>query len=262
MMGGFQAAKGRYASAAYKRFVGFQVSKPLLERAFQDTYGMKREDVFLSVDLAIGSYRRAVGTVFPALTKVAWQIKGAEIKNDAPGITRKKFLYNISRSSFEKEWGTNYQRPGIVSRILAVWFRILPRFGPFRAFGFKKLTPEVEKLYMASFNATVDRYRELLVEVSGSRIKLPNNNFDVGDPTKAGKYKLADEAYAKLLHKLEGHYADIPQDLRSNLLAFYQDLNLPIATKANPIEWARLQEELSQLRNINRDVSTAGSPKL
>ena len=71
----FQAAKSRYASDAYKGFIGFQVAKPVLQRAFEDTYGMRIEQVFLNLDLAIGSYRRAVGTVLPALTKVAWQIR-------------------------------------------------------------------------------------------------------------------------------------------------------------------------------------------
>ena len=33
----FQSAKSRYASAAYKEFIGFQVAKPVLQRAFQDT---------------------------------------------------------------------------------------------------------------------------------------------------------------------------------------------------------------------------------
>src|ERR1019366_2992313 len=76
----FQAAKGRYASAAFKSFIGFEVAKPLLERAFLDTYGMRLEKVFLDVDLTIGSYRRAVGSVLPALTRVAWQIKKQEIR--------------------------------------------------------------------------------------------------------------------------------------------------------------------------------------
>ena len=88
---------------------------------------------------------------------------------------------------------------------------------------------------------------------------LPNDNFDVGEATKAGKYKLTDAAYAKLLHKLDGHYADMPQDLRSDILAFYQDLSLPIATKANESDWARLQEELSHLEAINRDLAAANS---
>jgi hypothetical protein len=246
----FQAARGRYASEAYKDFVGFQVAKPVLERAFQDTYGMTIEQVFLNVDLAIGSYRRAVGTILPALTKVAWQIKSQEIRRDVPGITRKKFLYNLSRSSYEKNWGGTYQRPGIRSRMLATFFRIVPRAGPFKALAFKKLTPETEKLYMAGFNASIDRYRELLADVGGGRLKLPNDNFDVGEATKAGKYKLTDAAYAKLLHKLDGRYAELPQDLRSEILTFYEDLSLPIATKANQSDWARLQEELNRLRAI------------
>jgi hypothetical protein len=255
----FQSAKSRYASAAYKDFIGFQVAKPVLQRAFQDTYGLRIEQVFLNLDLAIGSYRRAVGTILPALTKVAWQLKGPQIRKDAPGITRKKFLYNLSRSSYEKNWGATYQRPGVRSKILAGFFRVVPRVGPFKALAFKKLTPETEKLYMAGFNASIDRYRAFLDALAGGRLILANDNIDVGEITDAGKYKLTDAAYAKLLHKLEGHYVDLPQDLRSDILAFYQDLSLPIATKANQGDWTRLQAELAHLEGINRDLTAAGS---
>ena len=257
----FQSAKSRYASAAYKDFVGFQVAKPVLERAFLDTYGMKIEDVFLSVDLAIGSYRRAIGTILPALTKVAWQLKGPEIRREVPGITRKTFLYNLSRSSYEKNWGATYQRPGIRSRILTAFFRIVPRIGPFKALAFKKLTPETEKMYMVGFNATIDRYREFLAEVARGRLVLSNDNIDVGEVTTAGKYKLTDAAYAKLLDKLDGHYIDLPQDLRSDILTFYKDLGAPIATKTNASDWARLQEELNHLEAVNRDLG-AGTAKV
>ena len=256
----FQSAKSRYASAAFKEFIGFQVAKPVLQRAFQDTYGLRIEQVFLNLDLAIGSYRRAVGTILPALTKVAWQLKGPEIRKEVPGITRQKFLYNLSRSSYEKNWGATYQRPGIRSRILAGFFRIVPRVGPFKALAFKKLTPETEQLYMVGFNASIDRYRELLAGVSRGGLNLPNDNIDVGEVTKAGKYKLADGAYAKLLHKLDGHYVDLPQDLRSDILAFYQDLSLPIATKADARDWAKLQEELNHLAAVNLDLAAA-NPK-
>ena len=255
----FQAAKSRYASEAYKDFIGFQVAKPVLQRAFEDTYGMPIEKVFLSIDLAIGSYRRAVGRVLPALTKVAWQIKSQEIRKDAPGITRKKFLYNLSRSSFEKNWGSTYQKPGFGSRMLAAIFHIVPRLGPFKALAFKKLTPETEKLYMAGFNASVDRYRELLAETGAGRLLLPNDNFDMGEATKAGKYKLTDAAYAKLLHKLDGHYAGMPQELRTDILAFYVDLSLPIATKTNQGDWVRLQEEIARLGAIDRELAMASS---
>jgi len=247
----FQAAKGRYASAAYKNFIGFEVAKPLLDRAFQDTYGMRLEKVFLSVDLAIGSYRRAVGSILPAITRVAWQIKKQEIRKEAPSITRKNFLYNLSRSSYEKNWGNTYSRPGIRSKLLATLFRFVPKVGPLRPLAFERLTPETEKMYMASFNSTIDRYRELLSEQSAGSLKLPNDNLDVGTFTAAGKYTLTDATYSQLLHKLQGHYAEMPPELRSDMLAFYHDLDLPNTTKADASDWARVLKELDQLQAVD-----------
>jgi acyl-homoserine lactone acylase PvdQ len=52
----------------------------------------------------------------------------------------------------------------------------------------------------------------------------------------------------------------MPQDLRSDILVYYLDLSLPIATKANESDWARLQEELNHLGAINRDMA-AGTSK-
>ena len=261
----FQAAKGRYASAAYKSFIGFEVAKPALDRAFQDTYGMRLEKAFMDVDLAIGSYRRAVGSILPAMTRVAWQIRKQDIRKDAPSITRKTFLYNLSRSSYEKNWGATYKRSGVRSKVLASVFRIVPKVGPWRALAFKRLTPEIENMYMASVNSTIARYCELLSEQNAGNLKLPNDNLDVGESTAAGKYRLTDEAYSELLHKLQGHYTEMPQELRSDILAFYHDLSLPISTKTNANEWARLLKELGQLKSVDLDLrhpalSAAGMP--
>ncbi|MGD0500618.1 MAG: zinc dependent phospholipase C family protein [Bryobacteraceae bacterium] len=247
----FQAAKGRYASAAYKKFIGFQVAKPLLERAFENTYGMKLGKVFLDVDLAIGSYRRAVGTILPAMTRVAWQIKQQEIRKDDPSATRRTFLFNLSRSDYEKEWGATYTRPGVRSKVLASVFRIAPKVGPWRPLAFKRLTPEAEKLYMASVNSTIQSYRGLLSEQDAGRLKLPNVNLDVGAFTAAGGYTLADATYAELLHKLDGHYTEMTQELRSDILVFYQDPHAPNSTKADGKEWARVLAELDQLRSVD-----------
>jgi len=255
----FQAAKGRYASAAYKDFIGFEVAKPLLERAFLDTYGVTLEKVFLNVDLTIGSYRRAVGSVLPALTRVAWQLKKQEIRKDIPSATRRTFLYNLSRSSYEKNWGSTYKKPGIRSRILATVFRVVPRVGPFRPLSFKRLTPEIEKMYMASFNSTIERYRALLSEQNTSGLKLPNANLDVGTFTVAGKYTLTDAAYSKLLHKLQGHYTEMPQELRSDILAFYGGHGLADSTKTSADDSARVVEELDRLRAVDLDLARSGS---
>jgi hypothetical protein len=250
----FQAARGHYASAAFKSFIGFEVAKPVLQRAFEDTYGLRLEKVFLDVDLAIGSYRRTVGTILPAMTRVAWQLKNQEIRKDVPNVTRKTFLYNLSRSSYEKNWGRTYQRAGVRSKLLAFVLRIVPKVGPLRPLAFQRLTRETENMYMASFNATIERYRELLAEQSHGLLQLPNDNLDVGTFTAEGKYKLTDAVYSELLHKLDGHYTEMPPELRIDILAFYHDLDVPNATKANAGDWARVLEELDRLESVDTDL--------
>src|SRR5947209_2146832 len=64
-----QVAKNRYTSNRYHDFIGFDVSKPVLERAFHKTYGLKLQDVFGDEDMAIGSFRRAVSTFITEMTR-------------------------------------------------------------------------------------------------------------------------------------------------------------------------------------------------
>jgi hypothetical protein len=153
------------------------MAKPVLERAFHDTYGMELKDIFTNLDLALGSYRYSVSTIIPGMTRVAWQLRKETFIKEIPGITKKKFLFNLSRSSYEKEFGTKYQRPGIGARILALLLRMVPKFGPFKLLPFRPPTPEVEKMFMASFNATVDNYRALPGNVDTSSFVLLNENF-------------------------------------------------------------------------------------
>src|ERR1035438_4216874 len=136
--------------------------------------------------------------------------------------------------------------------------RMLPRVGRSRDLRFEVPTPAVEKLFMASFNATLDRYRELLSELQADLLKLPNENIDVGEITAAGGYRLGDRAYAQLLDKLEGHYADMAPELRLDILAFYGDLSAPISTKSDSVEWAKVVKELDELKVVD----TAPVPSL
>src|SRR5947207_8606462 len=73
-----QVARGKYASDAYHEFIGFEVSKPLLARAFRSVYGLELTDVFAALDTAIGTFRWTVSTTIPEMTKVAWQLKEQE----------------------------------------------------------------------------------------------------------------------------------------------------------------------------------------
>jgi Zinc dependent phospholipase C len=218
-----QVANGHYAPQAYHDFIGFQVSKDVLDRAFQKTYGLQLKDVFGNVDLALGTYRHTVGGLLPEMTKVAWQDKKKDLMKEMPGVTKRKFVYNLSRASFEKEWGHNYERPGIGARILAWVLKIMPKIGPFKALSFKAPSPETERLFMKSFNATLDAYRALLAQVrTGRPLELADTNFDTGMPARSGDYRLADEAVNKLLQKLQDHkFEGVDTSLRTNLLEYY-----------------------------------------
>ena len=151
-----QVAQGNYAPEDYHDFIGFQVSKELLERAFLATYGLELKDQFVSLDLALGTYRRTVGTIIPDATKIAWSLKRKEIVQARPGMTKRKFLYNLKGSSYEKEWGTQYTHPGAFARFMAFVFRIVPKVGPFKSVNFKAPTPQTEKLFMQNYYALID----------------------------------------------------------------------------------------------------------
>jgi zinc dependent phospholipase C len=242
-----QVARGQYASQAYHDFIGFKVSRPVLERAFKSTYALDMKDVFTNVDLAIGTYRRAASIVIPEMTKVAWETKKDELTK--AGLTRDKFVYRISRSEYEKEWGKGYDKPGPLHKALALFFRVAPKVGPLAPLSFRPPTPEAERLFIESFNVTLNGYRGLLSQARTGKLNLPNKNFDTGEPTRAGAYELADETYAKLLNQLASkNFEDLTPALRANILAFFGDLNAPLATKKDKDDWKKTLESLERLK--------------
>jgi hypothetical protein len=115
-----QVAKNRYASQQYHDFIGFQVSKPLLERTFPAVYGVELKDVLAHEDLAIGSYRFAVSRMIPEMTRVALRTHGKDMMKETPDFAKKKFLYRLSRSDYEKEWGKDYKKDGFKTRLFAI----------------------------------------------------------------------------------------------------------------------------------------------
>jgi hypothetical protein len=223
-----QVARGHYAPRAYHDFIGFQVSKDLLDRAFQKTYGLKLKDLFRTLDLALGTYRFSVSAVVPTLTKTAWSIKSKEIMNDRPTMSRKQFLYNIKRASFEKEWGTNYDHPGFGTRTLAFVFRLIPKFGPLKALGFKVPTPQTERMFEDSFDAAVKRDRQSFADAMVGDLRISNRDLDTGKPVSPGEYLLTDRTYDKLLVKLaEKKFDGVSPELRENIVSFYAQMKTP-----------------------------------
>jgi len=217
-----EVARGHYAPKAYHDSIGFHVSKELLERAFQRTYGLKLTDIFHRLDLALETYRYSIRTLIPEMTKAAWAAKSKEIMKQDPGISRKRFLYNISRASYEKDWGTDYQRPGLGARFLAFLFRLVPKFGPLKGFAFPVPPAQVERMFEASFDAAAQRNRLSYAQAEQGGLKLTNRDLDTGKPVSPGEYALTDKTYDKLLVKLaENEFNGVTPDIRDNILSFY-----------------------------------------
>jgi hypothetical protein len=242
-------ARGNYAFESYHDFIGFKVAKDLLDRGFRDTYDLELKDVFTSLDLAIGTYRHTVSGIIPEMTKVAWAQKKDDLMKATPGLTRRKFIYNISRASYEKEWDREYKKPGIGARILAFVLRIVPKVGPFRAAALKAPTPVTAQFFEDSFNKTLDVYRPLLASQGDGSLSLPNRDFDTGELTRPGEYRMADAAYAKLVIKLADKERPVDPKLRTNILAFYRDLDQPFATKEDAKEWQKTLEALDRIKS-------------
>ncbi len=247
-----QVARGKYVSDAYHDFIGFEVSKPVLERAFRSTYGLELTDVFGALDVAIGTFRWSVGTTIPAMTKVAWKLKQKEIEALSPGMTRERFSFSLTRADYEQEWGRTYKRPGFVHKLLAILFRIVPRVGSLRTVSFEPPTAETERWFLDSFATTVERYRGLVADASRGRLQIENRNFDTGRPVRAGEYTLVDRTYAELVHRLVALHKTGPPAMVSNIRAFYGNGTAPVETRKHKRDWARLLRELEQLRNVER----------
>jgi hypothetical protein len=246
-----QVAKNRYASQQYHDFIGFQVSKALLERVFPVVYGVELKDVLTHEDLAIGSYRFAISRLIPHMTQVALQVHKKDLIHETPDFAKQKFLYRLSRSDYEREWGKDYVKPGVGTRIMSTLLRYMPRIGPFKGLSFKSPTPQTEDLYFKSINTTVDHYRAFLEAVRTDSLVVPNCDLDSGNVTKAAEYSLTDDTYAALLAQLsERKFDRTSPELRDNILQFYSDPSAPIETKKDPSHWQHVLTALGQLRSV------------
>ena len=254
-----EVAKERFAPESYHDYIGFEVAPRVLEQAFQETYGLDLKKVLGDETKVLKSYRRAVSDLLPKATRIAWDLKKDEIQKDEPGITRQKFLYNLKRANYEKEWGKDYLKPKFSDKVLAFIYKILPKIGPLKVLQFKTPTPETERMFEASFNATLDQYRKLLNEERESgKPALMNGNFDLGEVSGPGKYRLSDTTHAKLLDRLaDQKFAGMMPEIRAELLDYFSASDTPFAMKKDKKLWAKVQTELEELKRAPAEQKVA-----
>jgi hypothetical protein len=180
---------------------------------------------------------------------------------ETPNFAKKKFLYRLSRSDYERQWGKDYVKPGVGTRVLSTLLRYMPKVGPFKGLAFNNPTPQTEDLYFKSINTAVDQYRAFLEGVGSDSLVLPNCDLDSGLVTKAAEYSLTDDTYAKLLSQLaERKFDRMSPDLRDNILQFYSDLSVPIETKKDQVRWQSLLASLDELKSAVPVPTIAASP--
>jgi hypothetical protein len=216
-----QVGKRRYFSKQYHDFIGFEVSQSLIARAFQDTYGIATQEFLRNEDVSIESYRFAISRVIPEMTQVALASRSQHLeeKNDS---AKQEFLYHLSRADYQKDFGAKYRRPGCFARVLAFLLKLVPKFGPLKALAYKDPTPQTEDLYFKSMDNVVKEYQKLVHQTRARDLKIPNRNLDTGEPTVAGTYWLADQAYDDLVRRLaRDHFSHVGPALKKNILEYF-----------------------------------------
>jgi hypothetical protein len=250
-----QVGTAGYAAETYRDFIGFEVARPVLERAFFATYGLEIDDLFLDVDLAIGTFRYAVSTLIPELTRLAWNDKQNDIRQRTPGIDRNGFVFAFTRQEYEKAFGVKYKKPGVLSRVLYFLIKIIPKVGPFKPLGFEPLTPEAARLLLAGFTASRDHYRQLLQAAHRLKVNLTNTDFDTGQTAARSRNPLAEETYAELLDELaDDKFQTIPAALRADITRHY-NMSQAAAGRLDRKQRKRLEKARRHLAEMN-DAAT------
>ncbi|HMG67682.1 MAG TPA: zinc dependent phospholipase C family protein [Chitinophagaceae bacterium] len=223
-----QTARGNYSSETYHDYIGFQVAKPVLERAFFKTYGLDVNELFGDFSRTVGTFRWIVKSFFPTITKAAWLTRSDEIMKTAPHTTARHFIYRMHRRNYRREFKN--EKPRFFVQILSALIEILPKVGPLRVLNFKMPDAKAEKFFIESFDSSVTHYRNNVTQLRSGVLMLSNTNFDTGEKTALGKYELADKSYAGWLLKLQHkNFTTLSVSIKQNIQDFYGNDNAHVS---------------------------------
>ncbi|MES2266680.1 MAG: zinc dependent phospholipase C family protein [Bacteroidota bacterium] len=253
-----QIGQKGYTSEGYHDFIGFNIAIPVLEKAFYETYGQELGSIFSNINSSINTMRWGVRNLFPILTKSAYKANQTDIEKMNPGITARKFQYKMSRRAFDLEYGKQHKEPKFFAKVAVFMIRILPKIGPLKTLKFKSPGKEGQKLFALSFDAILKNYKIALEQVGKNKLVLPDIDFDTGNPTRWGEYKLADNTYDELMEELqEQQYKNVTLQLQNSILDFYSTADTTRLDKKELKQWQKNSiriKEIAQYKPVPQDT--------
>ena len=288
----------RFAPVHYLRHVGLEVPTKQLALAFYQTYGL-RDDfaAHRGSRINVGGYRFAVRNFIPRIAYAVTLLHRKHEPAELPDDDLKKLDAQIAAVAAKNDWDAYRKQPGIGTYSLAGLLVILPKIGPLKLVAVKGPTQATEADYLHSversagdLNLALHRFTPPPATVATAdtaaaadsaarpapsdsarpsaaapnastdqQHPLKNRDLDTGSVVKPSGYRLTDDTYATLLHRLAATpTAPVPPGIKEDILAYYANLDLPFATKKKPERWAELQHGLATLRTM--PTSTAPEP--
>ena len=115
-----------------------------------------------------------------AVTRIAWKLKEKEIVKEQPGIDARQVPIQPVAASFEKEWGHEYHRPGLKTRVLAFMLRIVPKVGPFRRLPSRLSTQQTERMFELELQSDAGTIPQPDAAAAGEKIELKDDKPGYG----------------------------------------------------------------------------------
>ncbi len=245
-----EIAHRRFAPLPYLRHVGLNVPTKQLAAAFYETYGLSESFAKARTRrINVGGFRFAVRNFIPRVAYAVTLLHHSRMPADTAGPELEKLEGEVAQVATENNWARYRRSAGIGTYSLAAFIYIVPKVGPLKLVAIKGPNVDTEEQYVRSINLSTAALSSAMKRLSQPQQTLANRDLDTGAPVQGGAYRLTDNTYAKLLHRLVADPRHtIPPGLKQDILNFYAD---PAAsTKNNPQALAQVKSELETLRTM------------
>ena len=246
-----QLSKRRFAPYDYLKFVGIEIARPLLRKAFFETYGLVLPDIIGTKETSIRVYRYGVRSFIPSIAAAETLLHKKNFPADVTSPDLDDLKKDLLQASADNNWEAYRKNPGFGTHMFAGFIFILPKVGALKMLSIKGPNPQTEDLYVKSLNRSIKAMRRVLTDYDHIDSYLSNRDLDTGQLVKPGGYPLADKTYAKLLAMITEKPGNVvPTQLKHDLIAYYADPEAPILTKKDPAKWAKVQANLTTLATM------------